>query len=513
MKPPAKTPPTPLRIRYKQQALQPGPVDPRALAAHAGVSTGTLRTISPMACVAPVMVDGGTRFALEVDPTGWLPAPEGWAGPRPPDGFVAIVDALRAPSTRIQDAEERQRGGCVVRLPLSNGEHVHARAEIRGTRREQLTLYFEDLAFVRIGLESGQVRMELKAKGLWAEGYGALAARMLDRVLWWTTGLRCTLATAHDPAATGRYDAPAWEHGGAPLGWRMTGLEICSDFVGMEFAEADMSSFVGFKAAEIIRTFVRDGELETLNLGTRASPISLCIYDKTEQVDVVKNGDDSTYRAAWNDNGWDGQAPIRRVEFRVTGRALKIVHTGTGEVLDFTNPALLADRAARAQLWAALCSGKRLIVRENATRVERCDLDQRWLVVIAASKRPFSSAYRQHRTAQRDTWREAESRARRDLLRAASRFAALHDQTDLSPALAMRFALSTSSAAQLAAATAYALGYRHVREESIGREIVEIGLARWNLWSGGRTERQAGDDDPHHVGHRRRMPLALQGST
>jgi len=461
-------------------------------------------------CVSPVHVDGGTRFALEVDPNGFdAVVADGDPRPRPPEAFRVALVKLRAPTTREQDQAERERGGCVLRLPVPphnafGSTDVYVRAEIRGTRREMLTLYIEDVAFIRVGIESGQVRCELKARALWAEGYASVAARVLDLVLWWCTGHRCTLANAHAPCLTRAEDAPAWVWGADAMGWRVTGLEVCSDFTDLELAEKDLGSFVGFAATEIVRRFDARGEIATLNLGSRASPISLCVYNKTEQIADVKGGDDSTYRAAWRANGWNGIDPLRRVEFRFTGRALQLVDDETGEALDFRKPSALADARQMRKLWAIVCSDKRLVVRDNSTRIERCAMDARWSRVLAASAQGFEAGWRHRRSAHEDCWRESEKRARRDVFRSLSRFAALHDHADLTPQRALAFMLDTSEQDERDAAVAYAQGYRNARDPLIGFEIVNIGGARWNVWAHGGPQREPGDDDPDQIG---RWPL------
>lgn len=394
------------------------------------------------------MVDGGTRGVLRAEP----------GFPDAPPAFRRVLDELARSTSRDDDDAERQRGGRVVALPLRDldlyaGGEVVAAVQVGGTRREVITLYIEDVVWMRFNVETGEVRLQLKARSLWASGYESVAGRWLDLVLWWATGRTCTLAEAHAE------------------GWRMTGIELCSDFVGVDFRDDDLASFVGFKATEVVRKFSRDGRVETLNLGTRASPISLCIYDKDAQVVAAKRGDDSIYRATHLAHGWDGKSERRRVEFRLTGRGLQFQDDETGEVLDFRDPATLADRDALCRLWAVLCSKKRLVDLGSASRVERCKLDPRWSSVLAASSQTLQVGFRQSRVSQLDAYDEAARRARRDLLRSAKRFAALHDRPEEDPVTTTRTALHVATDDERAAIEDYGVRYRRQREAFMGEEI------------------------------------------
>lgn len=429
------------------------------------------------------MIDGGTRCMLDVDPGSFRQNP--MLPDRVPDRMRTIFDRLRAPITAEEASDYRKEGGRTATLPLppldlGSSQSVCGTVELGNLRRldngtveaTTMTFYVEVVVFVRIGFESGQVSVQLKARALWAEGFEAIASRWLHAVLWWTTGRRCDASTAE------------------AQGWRITGLELCSDYIGVEFNDPDLDQFVGFAKGELIRKIKRNGLLEYMAWGSRASRTSLAIYDKDEQIaaksknDGGTGGDDSCYRATHLAHGWDGKSKRVRVEFRFTGQGLRLKLPG-GEVLDFRNPATLCDRGALRILWATICAKKRLVVgdrreaaRHDAHRAVE-SIDPRWDLVRAAADMPFVFGARQTREAQTDAWTEAVKRARRDVNRSIERMASLHDVKGSDPSKVLEFVLRTTSENGSQHHRAYGENYRYKREEFIGDEIRALGRQAW----------------------------------
>lgn len=352
------------------------------------------------------MVDGGTRFhAVFAD--GW-PA------------LAPMLEHLRRPDT--PDAG-------LVSLPTPDGAPCHARVIVGGVGRHVVTFHAIDRAWWRINLRTGETHAQLKAKSLWAEGYAATADLWLRR--W----------TFH---ATGR-SLPDFDLGHAfRHGWRMTGLELCADFEGLGFYREDAPHFLGARRngdeGESLTVWGGEGSehgdagggwepfrprVETINVGRRStSPLSLCIYDKARQIDAVKGGDASTYRAIWTDHGWEG-APVCRVELRFSGRALAVENTLTGELLDFRDPRTAADLESVDRLWRVATHKRRLVIAGTADRRDRCDVDPRWRVVMAVGAEA-PGKWRQLREVQKGTHAERVRRSARDASRGLARFAALH---------------------------------------------------------------------------------------
>ncbi len=436
---PAKTPAAP-----KDHGIAPTKAD------AAGVLTVT--------CVAPVMVDGGTRFrwsvGVEQAVIDGLPCAD-------------MITALRKKPTRAEEERWRDAGGRSIEIPLhpsmlrERTSAAAARVRVAGHRRESITMLIPGECHLRINAETGDVRLQLKARALWAVGYARAAQRWLALASWWFTG-----------------DAPPLE-GMHAAGWITTGVELCSDFTGLSFGPEDAENFVGFRATELVRRFSRSGALETLNMGTRGSPVSLCIYDKTQQIEDVKGGDDSIYRATHEAHGWDGVSERRRVEFRLSGRALTYQAKG-GPRLDLRDPAALADPAVRAAVWGLLCRKKRLVV-VDATRIERATIDPRWLAVSDAAEQHEVIDYRQHRVPQNYAWQTARSRAFRDALRSLRRVAALHDVDPRKATVARvaRFVAERTTPEQHEVMEEYQDAYRKTRELEVGEEIRDIGAPMW----------------------------------
>ncbi len=430
-------------------------------------------------CIAPVQIDGGTRFALDVPPETFeeiSPIREHACF-----AFRRVVRELRQPTTRGQEKQWRAEGGRVCMLPRSQqgfegfggGSDIAAEVKVSGSRRESLTFYVPDVVHIRMNVETGQVRLQLKAKPLWASGYAFVAGYWLPLVSWWVTGNQCSLRTAYEE------------------GWRTTGLEVCSDFTGLDFRDEDARAFVGFRTDELVRKFTKDGKLQTINLGTRGSPISMCLYDKDAQLAEVKGGDDSAYRAVHKKHGWNGEAERRRVEFRLTGRGLQFKDDREEEI-DLRDPAALANERVMRKVWAVLCWKKRLVLEGSATRRERMKTDPRWEAVVSASGMKFEKGYRQTREAQKDAHIEAVRRGRRGLLREAYRIKALHDIPDEVPLPeALRFVWEISPPEERSAMATYGKNYRALREPFMGEEIRTQGRADWDRWRSRQQEPEA----------------------
>lgn len=348
--------------------------------------------------LTPIMVDGGTRVHATL------------TGQRP----VVWADLLG----ELRRSDTPDSGW--VGLPTWTGGRVTARYTLTGTDRHVLTIHAVDRAWWRMNLKTGEVHLQFKAKGLWAHGYRIMADRFLGLVTWLETGRRTTVDDSH-----------RW-------GWRMSGLEICADFMGLQFFREDAMHFLGGRmVGETNPLEPRDvwgadpddwGDgtpVETINVGRRTtSPLSVCIYDKVRQIESVKAGDGSTYHAAWRATGWRGEG-VTRVELRFNKRALAMEHPETGELLDFTNPATAADAGALSRLWAIACHKRRLIVPRSASRRERCSTDARWQDVSKVGATDEPHAWRQLREVQADTHKERVRRSRRDAVKGLHRFAAL----------------------------------------------------------------------------------------
>ncbi|MEL6740629.1 MAG: hypothetical protein AAFP26_08240, partial [Planctomycetota bacterium] len=411
-------------------------------------------------------------FALEVEPDA-LVTPSGAAVPAPQD-FRRALAAIRVPRSAEAERADREIGARVEYLPLPQVEIdqrtgeprrlIPAEVSTSGERRQRVTLHIPDAVYVSLNVETGKVAVQLKAKALWSMGVQAAMERYLGLVSWWVSGRLPGLSEL------------------APMGWRTTNVEACSDFVGLSFSAEDASAFIGFRKNQQIGKIGRVEDLETLNVGSRRSGrVSLCIYDKDRQLKDVKGGDDSTYRAVHRANGWDGEAERRRVEFRLKDGGL--TYEGKdGERIDLRDPATLADREAMGKVWAIVATKHRLIVPGSATRKERCRTDPRWESVIEAAGVELCQSYRQTREAQRNTWEESCKRAIREHVAAKDRIRVLLDVPEHVSDAEVCDVLGAWMEAEPTvqeASRQRRRRYGDLRSEHIGEEIRTRGKDRW----------------------------------
>lgn len=435
-------------------------------------------------CIAPLMVDGGTRVSLAFDPRS--PLPSHWA---------AELERLRTPRTREEQASLQDAGGLLTELVV-DGRRVCAVVTLRGLRRERVVLHVPDRVYLEVDLELGRLSLQFKAKELWACGFADTAFRWMDTFSRLFLGERlASLALAHE------------------LGWTVTGLEVANDYVGLpRWQLEDGRCFVGSRRLSeheaVSKLDARShndaqGYVQTLDLGSRKSPTMLCLYDKDEQLFAAKperaggtpRGDDSTYRAVHVAHGWDGVAPRQRIEGRWKGEALmwehvysrKGVEFGTGEVWNFRDPATIANRDALAFLWRKTTAKKRMIEPRSATRRERCKLDDRWALVQDVGKMPHVdlSQVRQRREVQCDTYDVRVRRAARAHVRAARQLAALHDTSvrgfsdlaRLGRVAEYYVALEDDGGRWV---PKYERQYRDLQDGFVGEEIRTLGRRRWS---------------------------------
>ncbi|GAJ20655.1 unnamed protein product, partial [marine sediment metagenome] len=178
-----------------------------------------------------------------------------------------------------------------------------AAVTVTGVRRQTVTLHVEKHIFVRLHLDHGVIEVQFKAGALWALGGGTEGFRR-SASFWLGELTRLFL----DGESQGQVEGcilrphPKASYGcsvARVLGWKMTGVEQCSDFTGLSFRREDARSFIGIKQTGVMdseapasQVFGSSAEkAETINVGTRASPVSVCLYDKTLQVEKVKGGD------------------------------------------------------------------------------------------------------------------------------------------------------------------------------------------------------------------------------
>jgi hypothetical protein len=322
--------------------------------------------------LTPITADGHTRVKVKLE--SFSPSRE----------MAGVLDAIRA--------GEESRGVCHLPLPqldLFEGKAGSVGAEwtVGGRWSERVTFHVRDRVHVTLDYRQKLVSVQFKAKGMWAagggaQGYATMARKWVPAIHWMMTGETISLETSQSK------------------GWRMYGLELCTDFVGLDFNTNDLKNFMSVRnkterktrsrkeSAEYLAQHSKDGvTAQTIELGKRkGNQLSACIYKKLEEIQSKKQGDDSTYAPMWKKHQWDGKASITRVEFRFAGKGLHFFDNSTGEVLDFTDPMTATVYENLQTLWAVASYKRRLVVgladaRAKGENVSRLDSDGRWVKV------------------------------------------------------------------------------------------------------------------------------------
>jgi len=171
--------------------------------------------------------------------------------------------------------------------------------------------------------------------------------------------------------------------------WR---VDLCVDATGLMFCREDEENcvtrgrgLVRFQSPEKVYTRRRGDESALTGFVIApANELSVRIYDKTEELFAVHGRDSEKTRtelAVYRAAGWDGTAPVWRVEAQFCGTRLRGRGAGTPDALLTKLDALwhyvVGVEGKRSGAWL------RFVVRD-ATRPERCSTDARWRVYQGA---------------------------------------------------------------------------------------------------------------------------------
>lgn len=355
-----------------------------------------------MRAIAGLRTDGGTAFCRDGGDHMWLPE------------WKRLIELLQRDRTIAEEQHER-REGLRVALPIPRvagqgeldfheyesvrdfaGPRPIAEVTIDGPRRERFTFHVADRCYVhlveRADLDTGEltwrVRVEAKARELYADGLERWMSRWLGLFSWLLTG-----------------KWPAIDEL-AEIGWRTTQWHLNADFVGIDFDDNDARRFIGVRkctkygrgstiAEQVLRgaadARVFDGAcssawVQTIALGRKSSDSQMVIYRKGDQLREAKRVDPraSMYAPLWQANGWDPEHdgdPLR-VELRLRKKGLQYQDSRGTTLWDFRDPALLLRKSAVRELWWHHTWKRRLIVPKYQRKRENKD-DPRWEVVRA----------------------------------------------------------------------------------------------------------------------------------
>lgn len=345
--------------------------------------------------VSPITIDGGTRVRSRVPIS-------------PRSDLLAQLDAARVDRDRDGEATLRRHGGAVVDWVIDGTKHGSV-ARVRGSRRQLVSCLIADVAHVDLDLENNEAVIQAKARALWGAGAG-------------TRGWRDWLSRVLSPISRQLF-AAVEDHDLREL-WRVCGAEICVDAIGVAFDRDDASCIVGARKGSTVAHAETSRHVETIAVGTRASPVSLCLYDKDREIAAKRKAD--YYGPVHVACGWDGRAPRWRLELRLVGQGLRWVADDTGEVLDLRDPMTLCDARQVRDVWRIVTAKRRLVVAGEASRRRRAATDPRWELYQQATGAEIEAwTWRQSRDVTDATYQERRDRARDRGLRGLIQLAVL----------------------------------------------------------------------------------------
>lgn len=432
-------------------------------------------------CISPPRPDGHTRARIVADPEGFSPA------------LAAVIAELRRARSPDEERRERAEGALIRYLatPSQPGRVTAFLATVKGTRRQILTFYCADRVHIFLNCDTGECRIDWKAKELWSSTWAETGEAWISDLSELLFGRSCELSEAF------------------ALGWRMTGIEICADYVGFPVEMIDAARFAGGLKPGGVGLY--EDMAETINLGTRAaSNVSIVVYNKTVQVRDDKGGDDATYRSSWIAGGyspdacgdcpecsswlpWDARPPCRftvitRVEIRLQrfGLRLATIDPAPGAspnsrvIFDFRDPATLADVENIGKVWRH-CTGRHRLVTGERSRRRRDAIDPRWAVVIKSGGAE-PPALRQFRAIQADAWENKVVRATKNIVREIQNLAALHAVEPIGQhgnAQMARFAFTLAMRDGEIDPEAHGAAYYALACPFVGPEIWRLGRPQW----------------------------------
>ena len=350
------------------------------------------------------------------------------------DAFRGCIAEVRRKRTKLE-AKRDQKVGRTHFLMLETApwqagdtrrERFSCDAWTTGRHRDRVELHCEGIFHLRLDLNRKSADLQLKAKALWGYGYQTLASWLILAFHRELFDGRESRLSALDP----RRVLPS----ARAAGWRVACVELCIDGVGLNWLRSDAANFVGRTKSGTMETRESDATswgdsastvAETINIARRKAPVSLCLYQKSRQIEQAKGGDRTIYAPTWKAHGWDGEEEVQRVEVRLNRWGLKIEDTASEKprVVDLEDPLTLASRKALSIAWVYHLTAKRLVVRDSA-RIERCTTDPRWVVVQEWGNPPEwfkAEEWRQRREVQRGAAKRIVERAESAIAKAPLR--------------------------------------------------------------------------------------------
>ncbi len=149
--------------------------------------------------------------------------------------------------------------------------------------------------------------------------HGAPARVRFSSEYLWRRGVDEALITTH---------AFLWELFQAEMQVQPSEIHLCADVAGLKVPRNYERVFVSravkwkpVKMSQLDKPIYRHHELETLQFSGHGNPISVTIYDKRAEIEH-QSPEKCWFYDLWKQHGWDGKAPVWRVECRLKREAL-----------------------------------------------------------------------------------------------------------------------------------------------------------------------------------------------
>ncbi len=162
---------------------------------------------------------------------------------------------------------------------------------------------------------------------------------------------------------------------------QVSALDQCLDLAGWQLTAADAERFVSRGALDRLP----EAKLERFNpevqqrgrrmkafYFSKTAPHSCCIYDKTAEVKVHHK---EWFYEVWKRNGWDGETPITRVEFRYERECLR--------EMGIENPFDLLDQLDSLWAYSSHCWLRHTVPTADSNQ-SRWAVSEVWQVVQGA---------------------------------------------------------------------------------------------------------------------------------
>lgn len=175
---------------------------------------------------------------------------------------------------------------------------------------------------------------------------------------------------------------------GSAVGARVRRLDLAADIAGLDMRDIDLDGWVKPSRAKVERAHAEDltkewhaPELRQYHRGGKLTGYTICpgnplcavVYDKLEELRMMRPDKLVAETERWKRNGWDGKSCVTRVEFRLRSESLH--QLGARDGVSAIQSKLDAIWAYCSRMWL------RLVLPWTNSRLARCHLHPAWEVV------------------------------------------------------------------------------------------------------------------------------------